>query len=100
MGNANNLFLEPGRKDKVSTENGSIKMNIPSKTEMREQVYYRHTYTKLKVSPYIIHSADYIFLLVFEISAVVLRNQKFMNGLESFTKQHLIVLASFGIYYY
>ena len=35
----------------------------------------------------------------FEVSGDILRNQKFMNGLDSLSKQHLIVLASFGIYY-
>ena len=33
----------------------------------------------LKVSPYIIYSADYIFLLVLEFSRGFLRNQKFIG---------------------
>ena len=48
----------------------------------------------LKVSPYIIHNADYIFLLVLEIRDDILRNQKTI-GLDSFSDQRLINLAPF-----
>ena len=33
----------------------------------------------------------------FEISGGILRNQKIINGLDSFFKQYLIFLASFGL---
>ena len=41
----------------------------------------------LKVSPYIIHSADYIFLWSFEIREGILRNQKIIIGKDSFSNQ-------------
>ena len=49
-----------------------------------------------KVSPYIIHSADYIFLWSFAIREGILRNQKFIIGLDSLSNQHFIYLAPFG----
>ena len=39
------------------------------------------SYGSLKVSQYIIHSAVYIFLLVFEMREGILRNQKLNIGL-------------------
>ena len=36
-------------------------------------------------------SAEYIFLLVFEVSEGSLRNQKFIIGLDSFSKQRFIL---------
>ena len=52
----------------------------------------------LKVSPYINQSADYISFWSFEISQGILRNQKIIIGLDSFSNQSLIYLSSFGLY--
>ena len=43
----------------------------------------------VKVSPYIIHSADYISFWSFEISEHILRNQKSIIDLDSFSRQNI-----------
>ena len=44
----------------------------------------------LKVSPYIIHSVDYIPFWSFEISEGILRDHKIMIALDLFSNQRLI----------
>ena len=42
------------------------------------------------MSPYIIHSADYIFYWSFDISEGILRNQQNIIGLDSLSNQRII----------
>ena len=50
------------------------------------------------VSPYINHSAVYILFWSFEISDSILRNQKLMIGLDSYSRQVFIYLDPILIY--
>ena len=55
----------------------------------------------VKVSLYIIHSADYIFLFSFwsfEISEGILRNQKIIIGLDPFSSQRFNIFGSVWIF--
>ena len=50
----------------------------------------------MKISSCIIHSADYNFLFVLEVSEGILRNQKLVTVLDLFSKQILNVCPQFG----
>ena len=69
---------------------------------------YEHTYQviflmvfeedKAHWNPYINHSAVYILFWSFEISDNILRNHKYMIGLDSYSRQVFIYLDPFLIY--